>query len=106
MQTVQLQRFVSGGGHSGTVWADPVDMQITGWQPVMSTEDPTTGQYRKLTRRYLYVRHLPDGPAPTSKDQILMDGRTWQVAGDPSDWNHGPYNHRPGWVVTVQYVAG
>lgn len=102
-QIVQVQKFVSSG-HNGTVWADPVDQPILGWSPVMSEEDPTTGQFRKITRRNLFIRRM--AVTITSKDQIVMDGSTWQVAGDPSDWNQGPYGYQPGYVVTIQKVAG
>lgn len=105
MTSVQIRRWSKGKGsaHSGAadVWADPVDFPIMGWSPTLSTEYPTTGTNRVVTRRTVYAYK-----SASNRDILVMDGEDWQVTQDVSDWNQGPYGYSPGFVFTVEQVRG
>lgn len=102
---VQIKRWHAGSGsaHSGRadVWDDPVDFPIMGWSPTLSTEYPTTGANRIVTRRTVYAYK-----SASNRDILVMDGEDWQVTQDVSDWNQGAFGYSPGFVFTVEQVRG
>ena len=96
----------SGGeadAHGNTVdaYAEPVPRYVYGWAPTSSTEPKTVGPNRVVVDLEVFS---PFTLQP--KDRVVVHGRTYEVEGECEDWNHGPFGHRPGFVVNLRRVDG
>lgn len=67
----------------------PVDVLVFGWYLTGGTEQGTDGHVWEVD--YDAVVLAPASLTVSPHDQFVLGGRTFEVAGPPGDWNHGPW---------------
>lgn len=82
-------------------WAEPEVRKVFGWHQSSSSEPSEQGANRVATTLVV----LSPWPA-TVKDQIAIDGVTYEVVGESQDWNHGPFGFEPGYRFTIRRIDG
>lgn len=94
-----VTRTLSGRDNDGNDRYITVNTTIAGvFAPGGSTES-TDGGDTVITQPTVY---LPL-PAPTAVDEVLVNGATFEVDGDPSVWPANPYTgHQPDYPVVVR----
>lgn len=106
--TVRLHRAVEStrDSHNNAVrtFAAPEDHKVYGWSAPSSSESNTPGQSNRVIHdlELLATESLP----VTAHDRMTVDGNLYDVQGDPADFNHGPFDFRPGIVVKLKRVTG
>lgn len=108
-QTVSHLAFDSGArddrGNVVPAWLPPVTVAVIGWY-VSSTHEPQiAGHDRVLVEAQVLA---PESWVPSPRDRVHLPGRTgeYEVIGETEDYNHGPFQWRPGNVVNLKKVAG
>lgn len=105
VQTKQLDKSGSDAhGNPVESWADPIDQKVIGWATPHIRIPKSEDESRTLVDVELYV--LPDFVCGPRDRVILPDGDELEAAGYPEDYNHGPFNWRPGMVVQLVRVEG
>lgn len=85
-------------GNTGEGWAAPVDRAVYGWAPPQSREPKTAGVESVVVDLELFV---PPDWTSDPRDRVVVDGKTYEVIGEPEDLNHGPFGFTPGYVVNL-----
>lgn len=94
-----------GYGDTVTDWSSPTSLTLTpyGVEPVSSSED-NDGRQAVITGFRLYwINEWPD-VAPT--DRMTVRGTTWEVDGEPADWQPPGGLTLGGLVVALKAVTG
>ena len=82
-------------------WDEPEVRKVFGWYQSSSSESSEQGANRVATTLVV----LSPWPAAV-KDQIAIDGVTYEVVGESQDWNHGPFAFEPGYQFSVRRIDG
>ena len=91
-------------GNSVDAWADPVDVQVYGWHTGSSDEPRVVGHDRVVVQGQVLA---PESFRPSPRDLVDLPGAgTYEVIGEPEDYNHGPFDWRPGVVVNLRRATG
>lgn len=105
-ETVQHEVFTPGDadahGNRAEAWADPVDVDVYGFDPGGSTEPALPGYNRIITTPTLFA---PKSAVFGGRDRVTVRGLLYEVDGDTSEWRH-PRGRRPGNVVNLKRVTG
>lgn len=75
----------------------PVDRAVFGWGAPQSAEPKTAGVESVVVDLQLFAPVFSVGAA----DRFVVDGKTFEVVGDPEDYTHGPFGYAPGMVVNL-----
>ncbi|OZE92456.1 hypothetical protein CH298_02670 [Rhodococcoides fascians] len=106
--TVQVEKAVDGprNAHNNVTrtFDPPIDEPVYGWSEPTSSESTAAGQSNRVTHDLELL--VPEGFSARAHDRVRVDGRTYDVEGDPADFNHGPFGFRPGLVVNLKRVSG
>lgn len=90
-------------GDAEVTWGPWRDLRVYYIAPVSSTEPKVVGTDRIVVDVEVGVPELP----PTGLGQFrLADGRVFEVVGTPEDWNQGPFDFHPGFVINGRCVSG
>ena len=104
-QTLHVLPFTEGAedahGNPVRTWGAPVPWLVYGYGPTSSTEPYAAGINRLTEDVTVYAPTAPD-----RRDRVVVGGLTYEVAGVPGDWNHGPFGYRPGFEVQLRRVDG
>lgn len=106
--TIEVLPYVSGpaDSHGNTTegWADPITYEVYGWAPPAdSTEPEESGRYAVVTTLEVFA---PPGVQVAPRDRVRVDGITYEVVGEPSDYTHGPFGWQPGIRIELTRVQG
>ncbi|MBT2266451.1 hypothetical protein [Rhodococcus erythropolis] len=107
-QTVWTQAFVEGAtdtrGNPVDAWADEVPQLTYGWDVPKSIEPKRAGAQRVIVDLELLV---PDTFRVGPYDKVRIPGRpVFDVLGEAEDYNNGPFDWAPGFVVNLGRVDG
>lgn len=103
--TVQVVRRVRSGENAvgqPVYSTDTRSIKVYGWQST-SQEDRHTAVLNGRTVSELQLLS-PTGDFRPS-DAVIINGVTYEVAGDVEDFNHGPFGFTPGYVIGLRKVT-
>lgn len=92
---------MDGHGNPVTGWADPVTRPVFSWHQLTAEELAAQGLNRSVRR----LAVLADW-APEIGDRVAVLGETFEVDGEPEDWNHGPFAFQPGYRFYLEVWHG
>jgi hypothetical protein len=80
-------------------WAGPVDREVYGVAPKITTEPAGTQVVTGVTVL---------GPvfAVDPRDKFVHRGDTYMVVGEVADWDAGPFGYEPGMTFDLKKVRG
>lgn len=84
-------------GNTVDSWAAPVERPVYGWGAPQSAEPKVAGVESVVVTLELLAPTFP----VDDRDRMVVDGVTYDVVGDPEDYNHGPFGYAPGMVVNL-----
>lgn len=84
-------------GNATATYGPPVPRYVYGWAPAGSVE---VQSYRHDVKADLSV-YAPADFVIDPRDRMVVGGKTYEVAGEPDDFNHGPFGWAPGVVVNL-----
>jgi hypothetical protein len=84
-------------GNEIPAYAAPVDWKVYGWSAPQSSEPKVAGVESVVVTLELFAPARPVG----DQDRIVVNGDTYEVVGDPEDYDHGPFGFAPGMVVNL-----
>ena len=107
-QTVEHLPFNGEGrdprGNVVETWADPVAVRVYGWHTGSSHEPQIAGHDRTVVEGQVFG---PESWRPSTRDRVVLPGAgTYEVIGEPEDYNHGPFGWRPGLVTNLKKTEG
>lgn len=86
-------------GNETASWAaKPVKRSVYGWAPA-GTNESTASRQTVTADLELYA---PSGFTLDPRDRVRILGRTYEVAGDVEDFDHGPFGYSPGVRVNLR----
>lgn len=88
-------------GNPVITWAEPVRRPVFGWHQLTAEELTAQGINRSMRR----LAVLADW-TPAIGDRITVLGETFEVDGEPEDWNHGPFAFAPGYRFYLKVWHG
>lgn len=91
-----------GYGNDVTTWGTPRPEWVFGWAPGGSSEQ-TVRQQQLTIDLELYA---PPSFTCDPRDRLVVGGVEYAVEGGIDDFNHGPFNYRPGVRVNLRRVTG
>ncbi|WP_037183828.1 hypothetical protein [Rhodococcoides fascians] len=105
--TVQVEKAVDGprNEHNNVTrtYAPPIDAPVYGWSAPASSESTAAGQTNRVVHDLELL--VPESFTATAHDRVTVDGRKYEMQGDPADFNHGPFGFRPGLVANLKRVS-
>lgn len=75
---------------------------VYGWSPTSETERAQAALAERVIGELTLL--TPDGDY-ASGDAVIVDGAQYEVIGDPSNFNTGPYGLKPGYTVNLKRVT-
>lgn len=86
-------------------WAAAVDVYVYGWHTGSSHEPQIAGHDRVVVEGQVFG---PESWRPSPRDRVTLPGvaGTYEVIGEPEDYNHGPFGFRPGLVTNLKKTEG
>lgn len=103
MWTVQHRLYseatetMSPRGVRQTTWGAWHDREVYGWAPPTTREARSEGTVVQDVDLEIYAPTFP----VDHRDQFRVLGKTYDVEGDPGDYDHGPFGYTPGMVVRL-----
>lgn len=106
--TIQVLPYVAGPpdahGNATEGWADPITEAVYGWAPPDPSDEPyEAGRNAVVTALQVFA---PPTVQIGPRDRVIVLDATYEVIGEPSDYNYGPFGWRPGSRVALQRVEG
>lgn len=103
-QTVGHCVYVPGAknshGNPVDTWLPPVDVQVYGYGAATESTEP--GGTRVIEGLEVFAPVFP----VDSRDRFVVDGKLYDVDGDPSNWDKGPFGFEPGQSFRLIRVEG
>ena len=84
-------------GNEIPAYASPVTRPVFGWSAPQSSEPKVAGVESVVVTLEVFAPTFP----VSDRDRMVVDGDTFEVVGDPEDYNHGPFGFAPGMVVNL-----
>ncbi len=85
-------------GNSSPSYGQPVPQPVYAWAPT-TTDEVTVDRDVATTDLTLLA---PASFSCSSRDRVVVDGKTYEVVGDVQDFNHGPFGFSPGIRVLLR----
>ena len=82
-------------------WAEPEVRKVFGWHQLTAEELAEQGINRS-TRRLAVLAPWQ----PSIGDRVKILGTTFEVDGEPQDWDHGPFAFQPGYRFYMEVWHG
>lgn len=103
---LHVRRFTSAATRSTPAqFADPAPWEVRGVAPGAMVEPGDPNRDRSDIAWTVYADASDD--VPTERDRVDFLGDTYEVAGRPADWTHGPWeNPAAGVVVELKRTEG
>lgn len=76
---------------------------VYGWAPAGTSETRVSWQQQVQAELEVYA---PPTFTVSADDEVIVDGVTYEVAGEVEDYNHGPFSFAPGVRVNLRRVSG
>lgn len=75
-------------GNDVPAWASPVNVPALWWSP--TSDEPTVVGHDRVVVDVVMV--VDSGLTVSPHDQMVLGGQTYEVIGEPEDYDHGPYS--------------
>ena len=93
-------------GNRVAVFKDPVRHGVYGWAPPRpGTERIVNDVTTEVVELVIYAPNEPWVAGVGAQDRFRILGRTFEVIGQPDDWNHGPFGFAPGFTIPLKRGA-
>lgn len=73
-------------GNDVPTWADAVDVPAIWWSP--SSSEPAVAGHDRVTVDVVMV--VASSLVVSPHDRMVLDGKRYEVIGEPEDYDHGP----------------
>lgn len=81
-------------GNTTPAWLPPTAVRCFWWVP--TTTEPQSGPVNSDRAVADAVIVIESGIPVDPRDRFILDGRRYEVVGEPKDYDHGPFGFRPG----------
>lgn len=91
-------------GNPEKSWGPAASHPVCGWSAPSSGEPKLAGHDRVVVDIELIA---PVAFPAKPQDLVVLEGREFEVLGEPEDYEHGPFGFRPGVLIwNLQRVEG
>lgn len=104
--TIHQLPYVAGAtnahGNNKPGYGAQVARQVYGYAPPARTQESEPGRTLVIVGLEVYAPVFP----VNNRDRFIIEGSTYEVEGDPSIWDKGPFGFTPGQTFRLQKVEG